>query len=45
MPGAWPDALVVDCDPAFARASRKIIAETKNVILAGAASAWEIATK
>jgi PIN domain nuclease of toxin-antitoxin system len=32
-------------DPALTRAGRKIIAETKNVILVSAASAWEIATK
>jgi hypothetical protein len=38
------DALMVDCDPALTRASRKIIAETKNVILVSAASAWEIVT-
>jgi PIN domain nuclease of toxin-antitoxin system len=32
-------------DPALTRTARKIIGETKNVILVSAASAWEIATK
>ena len=32
-------------DPALTRAARRVIAETKNVVLVSAASAWEIATK
>lgn len=32
-------------DPALTRPARNIIADTKNVILVSAASAWEIATK
>ncbi len=32
-------------DPALPKRARKIIAETKNVVLVSAASAWEIATK
>lgn len=32
-------------DPALTRPARKIISETKNMILVSAASAWEIATK
>lgn len=32
-------------DPALTKAARKIIGETKNVILVSAVSAWEIATK
>lgn len=32
-------------DPALTRAARKVIAESKNVPLVSAASAWEIATK
>jgi PIN domain nuclease of toxin-antitoxin system len=32
-------------EPALTAAARKIIADTKNLILVSAASAWEIATK
>jgi PIN domain nuclease of toxin-antitoxin system len=32
-------------DPALTRAARKTIADTKNVLIVSAASAWEIATK
>jgi PIN domain nuclease of toxin-antitoxin system len=32
-------------DPALSRAARKIIAETKNILIVSAASAWEIAIK
>ena len=32
-------------DPALTKAARKIIAETKNIVVVSAASAWEIATK
>lgn len=32
-------------DPALTRGARRVIEETKNVILVSAASAWEIATK
>jgi PIN domain nuclease of toxin-antitoxin system len=32
-------------DSALSRASRKIIADTKNTLVVSAASAWEIATK
>jgi len=32
-------------DPALTRTARKIIAETKNILIASAASAWEIAIK
>jgi PIN domain nuclease of toxin-antitoxin system len=32
-------------DPALTRTARKIIAETKNTLIIGAASAWEIAIK
>lgn len=32
-------------DPALTKSARTIIAETKNLILVSAASAWEIATK
>lgn len=32
-------------DPALSRSSRKFVAETKNVPIVSAASAWEIATK
>jgi PIN domain nuclease of toxin-antitoxin system len=32
-------------DPALSRTARKIIAETKNILLVSAASAWEIAIK
>ena len=32
-------------DPALTKAARRMIADTKNLILVSAASAWEIATK
>jgi PIN domain nuclease of toxin-antitoxin system len=32
-------------DPALTRAARKVIAETKNILMVSAASAWEIAIK
>jgi PIN domain nuclease of toxin-antitoxin system len=32
-------------DSALTKAARKIIAETKNIVIVSAASAWEIATK
>ncbi len=32
-------------DPALTRPARKIIADTKNILIVSAASAWEIATK
>ncbi len=32
-------------DPALTKPARKIIADTKNLVLVSAASAWEIATK
>jgi PIN domain nuclease of toxin-antitoxin system len=32
-------------DPSLSRAARKVMAETSNVLLVSAASAWEIATK
>lgn len=32
-------------DPALSRAARKAVADTRNVIVVSAASAWEIATK
>jgi PIN domain nuclease of toxin-antitoxin system len=32
-------------DPALPRAARKFIAETKNILVVGAGSAWEIAIK
>jgi PIN domain nuclease of toxin-antitoxin system len=32
-------------DPALSRAARKIIAETKNILIVSAVSAWEIAIK
>ncbi len=32
-------------DPALTKAARQVIADTHNVVLVSAASAWEIATK
>jgi PIN domain len=32
-------------DPALPRAARKVITETKNILIVSAASAWEIAIK